>query len=55
MIKGVIKITQRNYDSLDYIDSEIIYEIVENNKEQSGFLTLEEYKNETQNCSIYKK
>ena len=53
MIKGVIKITQINYDALDYIDPEIIYEIVENNKEQTGFLTLEEY--ETQNCSIYKK
>ena len=46
MIKGVIKITQKNYDTLDYIDPEIIYEIIENDIEQTGFLTLKEYKNE---------
>lgn len=55
MIKGVIKITQYNYDKLEFTDPNIIYEIVEDIKEQTGFLTLKEYKNETQNCSIYKK
>ena len=46
MIKGAIKITQKNYDALDYIDPEVVYRIVENVEEQTGFLTLEEYKNE---------
>lgn len=46
MIKGVIKITQKNYDNLDYIDSEVIYEIVEDVEEQTGFLTIEQYKKE---------
>ena len=47
MIKGVIKITQFHYDTLDYIDPGVIYEIVEDIEEQTGFLTLEEYKNLT--------
>ena len=56
MIKGVIKIMQKNYDALDYINPEVIYEIVENDKEETRFLTIKEYKNENnKNCSINQK